>query len=251
MKHSLTIALLAMGAAAVAQNAPVPATTNVVPISQGKPISAAVADMAKAANVLAAVDPQVTGNVSATTGKLSIEAGLAAIATANRVEWRKVYLAEGQIPRASDGTVDAVKLKAMVEAATAVPEVTIGVLDPAKNTVAMTTRAPAAAPGTATWLKDKTTVYLLYRPTAGKATDPITSYLDGQKAALDMYKSMTPEQRAEVSRRGMEMVMKMDPATMSSMMQDSMKAMQNLSAEEKAKLFDMGTQMMHNTPPPQ
>ena len=66
-----------------------------------------------------------------------------------------------------------------------------------------------------------------------------------------MYKNMTPEQRAEVSRRGMELVMKMDPATMGSMMQDSMKAMQNLSAEEKAKLFDMGTQMMHNTPPPQ
>jgi hypothetical protein len=216
-----------------------------VPISQGKTIAAAVADMATAASALAAVDPAVTGNVSAVTAKLSLETGLASIATANHLEWRKVYLPAAQIPKNTDGSVDAVKLKAMVEAAVAVPQVTIGVVEPGRDTVAMTTRAVASAPATAAWLKDKTPVYLLYRPTgAGANADPIANYLDGQKAAMETYKNMTPEQRQEVSRRSMEMMMKLDPSVMGDMMRDGMKAMQNLSPDEKAKLFDMGSQMM-------
>jgi len=253
MKYTLAIALLATGTAAVAQNAPAPANnTNVVTISQGKTISAAVADWAKSANALAAVDPAVTGNVSAAVAKLSLEPGLDAIAKANRVEWRKVYLPAAQVPKNADGTVDAVKLKALVEAAVAVPEVTIGVLDPEKNTVAMTTRAPAAAPGTAAWLKDKSTVYLLYRPTPAGAvagSDPVAGYLDAQRTSFEAMKNMTPEQRADAARKGMELMMQADPAVMGQIMRDSMQAMQNLTPEQKAKLFDMGSQMFQQGAP--
>jgi hypothetical protein len=250
MKNTLTIALLVMGTAAMAQNAPAPA--NVVPISQGKTIAAAVADMATAADALAAVDPAITGNVSAVTAKLSLETGLASIATANHLEWRKVYLPAAQIPKNTDGTVDAVKLKAMVEAAVAVPQVTIGVVEPGKNTVAMTTRAVASAPATAAWLKDKTPVYLLYRPTPAvraASGDAIADYLGAQKASLETYKNMTPEQRTAAAKQGLEMMMNMDPSMMGQMAQDSMKAMQSLTPDEKAKLMDMSMQMMHpNTP---
>lgn len=246
MKYTLTIAVLALGTAAMAQTAPPAATDpNVVTISQGKTIAVAAADWGKAANALVAVDPTITGNVSAATAKLSLEAGIESVAKAQRVEWRKVYLPAAQIPRKTDGTVDAVKLKSMVEAAVAVPDVTIGVLDPENNTVAMTTRAAAAAPGTAAWLKDKTAVYLLYRPTpggVGASGDAMSGYMDAQRASLTALKNMTPEQRTDAARQGMEMIMKTDPAMMGQIMQDSMKAMRSLPPDQQAKIFQMGMQ---------
>lgn len=247
MKYTLTIAALALGTATMAQNTTPPAQTgNVVTISQGKTIAAAAADWGKAANALVAVDPAVTGNVSAATAKLSLEAGLDAVAKAQRAEWRKVYLPAAQIPKNASGAVDAVKLKAMVEAAVAVPEVTIGVLNPDKNTVAMTTRAAAAAPGTAAWLKDKTAVYILYHPTPGGASasgDLVAGYMDAQRASFEAMKNMTPEQRTQAAKQGMELMMKADPAMMGQIMRDSMRAMQQLPQEEQMKIMQMGMQM--------
>ncbi|HEY3267416.1 MAG TPA: hypothetical protein VGM37_10845 [Armatimonadota bacterium] len=259
MRLTVAVAVVLAGGAAFAQTAPAP-DANKVTVAVGKSIEQAVADMAKAAGTIAVVDPAVSGKVSAQTAALSLEPGLTAIAAANHATWRKAWIKDTEIPRTPDGKLDAIRLRTIVEAASAVPAVTVGVLDPNAGQIAMTTRRPTADPATDKWLADKKTVYVLYRPSGlvpgQSASDPVSDYLATQKGSMDSFRNMTPDQRSEALRQGIEMMVNMDPGIMQQMARESMQAMQNLSPEAKQKLFDMSMKMMGGganppTTPPQ
>lgn len=248
MKATTALVLMAFGAGAFAQAAP-PAATNTVVISQGQPISTLVANLARTANVEAVVDPAITGNATPSVAKLTLEPALTAIATANHVQWRRVYLKEAEIPRDKNGKIEFAKLRQMVEAVSAAPQVSVGVFDPATGTIAMTTRVAATSASTQEWLKPRRAVYLLYRPTImgaslGMSGDPVGDYLTTQRNSLDAFRNMTPDQRSQAMSQGIEQVLNMDPDAMGEMMQQSMAAMQNLSPETKAKLMDISIKMM-------
>lgn len=250
MKRTAALVLMACGAAAFAQTAP-PTGQNKVTIAQGQPISTLVASLARAANVEAVVDPAITGNATPAASKLTLEPALTSIATANHVQWRRVYLKEAEIPRDKNGKIEFAKLRQMVEAVSAAPQVSVGVFDPATGTIAMTTRVAAASPDTQEWLKPRKAVYLLYRPTImgaslGVGGDPVGDYLTTQRNSLDAFRNMTPDQRSQAMSQGIEQVLNMDPEAMGEMMQQSMAAMQNLSPETKAKLMDLSIKMMSN-----
>ncbi|HEY3412416.1 MAG TPA: hypothetical protein VGM51_05065 [Armatimonadota bacterium] len=248
MKLKSTLAMMAVATGAFAQTA-APTGQNKVVISQGQPIAAVVATLAKAANVEAVVDPSITGNATPAVSKLTLEPALTSIATANHVQWRRVYLKEAEIPRDKDGKISVSKLRQMVEAVSAAPEISVGVFDPATGTIAMSTRTAAASPATQEWLKARKPVYLLYRPTImgsafGNSGDPVGDYLTTQRNSLDAFRNMTPEQRSQAMSQGIEQVLNMDPEAMGEMMQQSMAAVQNLSPEVKAKLMDISIKMM-------
>jgi hypothetical protein len=253
MKLRMTLLMLAVGASAFAQNAN--SGTNKVVVSPGQPIAAAVAAMAKVAGAEAVVDPALVGTVSAATAKLPLEQGLTNIAAANHAQWRRVYLKEAEIPRTDKGAIDVPKLREIVEAASVAPKVSVGVFDPATGTIAMTNRVAATAPSTVEWLKPRKAIYLLYRPAIigsalGITGDPVADYMATQKNGMASFLAMTPEQRSEAMKAGIEMALNMDADAMGQMMQQSMQAMQNLSPETKAKLMDMSLKMMGNMPKP-
>lgn len=258
MKKVLTLGMILVGASAMAQNAPTRQTPganaepkpNVVVLSQGKTIVQAAADWARAAGATVVVDPTLTGTVTPATAKLSLETGLAAVAKAEHAQWHKAYMKPADIPKTTNGQIDFNKLRAIVELASSVPNVAVGVLDPTTGALSMSTRAAASDARTQEWLKDKTAVYILYRPAlvasaAGRTGgDLVTDYLTTQKNSLEAFRSMTPEQRAEASRQGLAMVLDMDPQMMAQMARESMQALQSLTPEQKAKLMDMSMQMM-------
>jgi hypothetical protein len=248
MKRTAALVMLALGAGAFSQTAP-PAGENKVVLAQGQPIATLVANLARAANVEAVVDPAITGDATPAITKMSLEPALTAIAAANHVQWRRVYLKETEIPRDSKGKIDVAKLRQMVEAVSAAPQVSVGVFDPTTGTIAMTTRVAASAPSTQDWLKPRKAVYLLYRPTImgsslGNSGDPVGDYLTTQRNSLDAFRTMTADQRSQAMAQGIEQVLNMDPQAMADMMQESMQAMQNLSPETKAKLMDISIKMM-------
>jgi hypothetical protein len=250
MKLVSLFALAGFTAGAFAQTAP-PAAKNTVTITQGQPIATVVANLAKAAGAEAVVDPALTGNATPGVSKMTLEPALTSIATAQHVQWRRVYLKEAEIPRDKNAKIDFVKLRQMVEAVSAAPEVSVGVFDPASGTIAMTTRASATSPATQEWLKPRKVIYVLYRPTVmgsafGNAGDPVGDYLTTQRNSLDAFRNMTPEQRGQAMSQGIEQVINMDPDVMGQMMQQSMQAMQTLSPEAKAKLMDISIKMMSN-----
>ena len=250
MKLKSTLALLAVATGAFAQTT-APTAQNTAVISLGQPIATVVATLAKAANAEAVVDPAITGNANTAVSKMTLEAALTTIAAANHVQWRRVYLKEAEIPRDKDGKIAVGKLRQMVEAVSAAPEVSVGVFDPATATIAMSTRTAAASPATQEWLKARKAVYLLYRPTImgsafGNTGDPVGDYLTTQRNSLDAFRNMTPEQRSQAMGQGIDQVLNMDPDTMGEMMSQSMQAMQNLSPETKAKLMDLSLKMMSN-----
>lgn len=254
MKLRSTLALLAVGAGAFAQTTAPPAAPtgqNKVLIAQGQPIATVVATLAKAANVEAVVDPAIKGNATPAVSKMTLEPALNSIAAANHVQWRRVYLKEAEIPRDKDGKITVAKLRQMVEAVSAAPEISVGVFDPATGTIAMSTRTAAASPATQDWLKARKAVYLLYRPTImgsafGNTGDPVGDYLTTQRNSLDAFRNMTADQRSQAMSQGIEQVLNMDPEVMGEMMTQSMQAMQNLSPETKAKLMDISIKMMSN-----
>lgn len=256
MKTRMTAGLALIGAAAFAQGAPATDNPNAVVLSQGKTIAQAAADWARAANVTVVVDPTLTGTVSAATARLPMEAGLAAIAKAEHAEWRKAYLRASDIPKTADGAVDFNKLRVIVESAASVPGVAVGVLDQATGMIAMSTRVPANAASTREWLKDRPAIWILYRPAiVGSAVgrtggDSVSDYLATQRNAMEAYRAMTPEQRAEASRQALDMVLNMDPAMMGQMARESMQALQSLSPDQKAKLMDLSVQMMSSATTP-
>ncbi len=249
MKKTLALGMILLGAGAMAQNAP-PANPNVVVVSQGKTIAQAAADWARSANATLVVDPTLTGKVTPATAKLPMEAGLAAVAKAEHAQWQKAYLKPSDIPKAADGTIDFIRLRTIVESASSVPNVSVGVLDPATGMISMSTRVAANEPSTKEWLKDREVVYILYRPAIiGSAVgreggDSVTDYLTTQRNSMETFRNMTPEQRAEASRQGISMFLDMDPEIMMQMTRESMQAMQSLTAEQKAKLMDMSMKMM-------
>lgn len=248
MKKALTLGLIFIGASAMAQTPP--ANPNVVVVSAGKSIAQAAADWGAAANATVVVDPSLTGRVSAATAKLSLEAGLAAVAKAEKAQWQKAYLKPADIPKGADGKVDFLKLRSIVESASAVSSVSVGVLDPSTDTISMSTRVKANEPSTQEWLKGRQVIYVLYRPTitdssAGRAgADPVNDYLTTQRNTMEAFRNMTPEQRAEASRQGLRMMMDMDPDAMMQMARESMHALQQMTPEEKARMMDMSMRIM-------
>ena len=171
---------------------------NSVTITPGSSIAEAVAGMAAAAKATVVVDPALTGRVSAATAKLSLEAGLSAIAEQYRARWRKVYLDAKSVPRTSDGKVDARRLKAIVEAASAAPAQTVGVVDPATGQMTVTSRASEKSPAMVAWSKGQTPIYLLYLPGAVAAPPP-PARPDAMlpPGGMEALRNMTPEQRKQ------------------------------------------------------
>jgi hypothetical protein len=151
--------------------------------------------MAKAAGVLAAVDPAVSGRVSESTSKLSLEAGLNAIAKQYRAQWRKVYLTDAEIPKMPDGTVDARRLKRLVSAAAAAPPVNIGIVDPATGLMTVTYAAPETAAAMKDWAKTRKAVYLLYKPDGPNTSNAMADTLP--PGGIDALRAMTPDQRKQ------------------------------------------------------
>ena len=171
---------------------------NRVIISAGTTVPLAVEGMAKAAGATVAVDPALTGRVSAATAKLPLEQGLTAIAQQNRAKWLKVYLDEKLLPRTADGKVDARRLKVIVEAATAAPAQTVGVVDPATGQMTVTSRAAETDPMMQAWAKGKSPVYLLYVPGAEPTPTPPTAGPGAlPPGGIEALRQMTPEQRKQ------------------------------------------------------
>lgn len=236
----LRIVALAAAAAAMpafGQNAPkqdtaAPPTSNRVVLSKGQTIQSAVANMAKAAGALAAVDPALNGRVSEATSKLPLEKGLDLIAKENRAQWRKVYLADAEIPRLADGTIDARRLSRMVMSVATVQTANIGVVDPTTGQMTVTSRAPESSPGMLEWAKTRKAVYVLYSPvetatvrTAGPGGDMLPP------GGIEAFKNMTPEQRAQWMKDHGGVIVTSDMSP-----EERAQALQNLSPEERARI---------------
>lgn len=247
---SLKIIALAAFAAAVpafGQNGPkqdtaAPPASNKVILSKGQTIQSAVANMAKAAGVLAAVDPALNGRVSEATSKLPLEKGLDLIAKENRAQWRKAYLSDAEIPRNADGTIDARRLSRMVMNVAAVQTANIGVVDPATGQMTVTSRAPESSPGMQEWAKTRKAVYVLYSPVETstiRTTGPAGDILP--PGGIDALKNMTPEQRAQWMRDhgGVFVSSDMSP-------EERAQALQNLPPDERARIEEKMNQAGQN-----
>lgn len=242
MNRIIVLAAAAMMPAAMAQNSPkleTAAPSNTVVVSKGQTIQTAVAAMAKAAGALAAVDPGINGRVSEATSRLTLERGLDAIAQANHAIWRKVYLADKEIPRLADGSVDARGLKRIVDSVSEPAVSNVGIVDPAKGQITVVTRAAASAPEMAEWTKSHKAVYLLYLP----GPTPVVR-MGGDMmppGGIEAFNAMTPEQRAQWMKDHGGVIVTSDMSP-----EERAQALQNLPPDERARIEEKMNQTGQN-----
>lgn len=243
MKIFTAIAIAGLVPAALAQTAqkrgdPPPASNTVV-VSKGQTIQSAVAGMAKAAGVLAAVDPNLNGRVSEATSKLALERGLDVIAQENHAIWRKVYLADKEIPRLADGTVDARALKRLVSNVSEPVTANIGVVNPSSGLLTVVTRAPEKSPDMAEWIKSRKPVYLLYVPGPVQASGPAGDMMP--PGGIEAFNAMTPQQRAQWMKDHGGVIVTSDMSP-----EERAQALQNLPPDERARIEDKMSQAGQN-----
>lgn len=234
MNRILALAVAASLPAAFAQTTPTleaPQSANKVIVSRGQTVSTAVAAMAKTAGAIVAVDPAINANVSATTARLPLEQGLDTIAKANHAMWRKVYLAEGEIPRLADHTIDARRLKRIVASLDNVTMPNIGLVDPATGQMTVVSRDLEASPSMREWAKTRKAVYILYLP-----GDEPTVRVGGDMmppGGLEAFKAMTPAQRAEWMKAHGGVIVTSDMSP-----EERALALQNLPPDERKNIED-------------
>jgi hypothetical protein len=186
--------------------------------------------MAKAAGVLAAVDPNLNARVSEATSKLPIERGLDTIAKANHAQWRKVYLSAAAVPYSADGSVDARRLIRLIEGVAALKSADIGVVDPATGQMTVASRAPESSPAMREYAKTRKAVYLLYLPGA------VTAQSDGSgnmlpPGGIEALNAMTPEQRAQWMKDHGGVIVTSDMSP-----DERTQALQNVPPDERARI---------------
>jgi hypothetical protein len=231
----------ALGQNSPKKDAPTPEPTK-VSVPRGQTIGATVAAMAKTAGTLAAVDPSLTGTVSAATAKLPIEKGLSLIAAENGAVWRKVYLSENEIPLAPDGSVDVRHLMRIVESVTPPTVTNVGVVDPATGQLSVLSRAAEGSPGMVEWAKTRKAVYLLYKPGKTAASRGAGSSEDMlPPGGIEAFKEMTPQERQDWMKAHGGIIVTSDMSS-----DERAQVLQTLSPDERARIEDKMNQAGQN-----
>lgn len=237
------------------------------------PIADVLKQIAKATGETILVEKAVSGNVTVNIKDASAEKALSAVTKTLNIQWRKIYVPDGSV-LASDGDALAAQMRTVLSVN--FPDILITEAGSGGSFLHVQRQNAAkeflkTIPASAGFKK----VYLVTddekaykREVKDESKQKVAKYIADNRALLETFLKMTPEERAEVMKESINIASQMDPKMLAEMMSSmaqmnpdffvmqnriATEALVNMNPEARRNLIRMSVrsnfEMMRSLPP--